>query len=301
MANLNCDACESIRQDDPNLIVNGFTDTECASLQNNTGLNPSSGNDDCEDLNNLNDCLVGNMETEVDAYDVCDWKTFMKKFIPNVWTVLKAMICAICGLWSNLSGFDRRINALCDLMSFTYSPPVARYGVLPNTHNPERVCGTIATKSGNPLLIPMTYQEVVDAGVENIWEYQQAGVNYGSFKSTSCKDDSCVNNEWISPGLLLYRISSVARMGDVIWYCTKAEALNVIGMSEQLWNIFSTVGYTWKDYGLGDRKTAYVRLIANGSRLEMRFEGTSYPNSNFTENMFVEEPENPHRLYTTSC
>lgn len=110
MANLNCEACESIRQDDPNLIVNGFTDTECASLQNNTGLNPSSGNDDCEDLNNLNDCLVGNMETEVDAYDVCDWKTFMKKFIPNVWTVLKAMICAICGLWTQLTSIINKVN-----------------------------------------------------------------------------------------------------------------------------------------------------------------------------------------------
>ena len=110
MANLNCSACEDLRQDDPNLIVNGFTDTECASLQNNTGLNPSSGNDDCEDLNNLNDCLVGNMETEVDAYDVCDWKTFMKKFIPNVWTVLKAMICAICGLWTQLTNIINKVN-----------------------------------------------------------------------------------------------------------------------------------------------------------------------------------------------
>ena len=112
MANINCEACEDLRQDDPSLIVNGFTDTECASLQNNTGLNPSSGNKDCEDLNNLNDCLVGNMETEVDAYDVCDWKTFMKKFIPNVWTVLKAIICAVCGLWTNI---DRLLNEMTRL------------------------------------------------------------------------------------------------------------------------------------------------------------------------------------------
>ena len=50
MANVNCEACEEIRQVDPNLIVNGFGDTECASLKNNTGLSPSSGNDDCTDL-----------------------------------------------------------------------------------------------------------------------------------------------------------------------------------------------------------------------------------------------------------
>jgi len=109
MANVNCEACESIRQTDPSLIVNGLTETECASLQNNTGLNPSAGHTDCEDLNNLNDCLVGNMATEVDAYDVCDWKPFMKKFIPNVWTTLKAMICAICGIWTRLSAIPTDI------------------------------------------------------------------------------------------------------------------------------------------------------------------------------------------------
>lgn len=102
MANYNCEACEDLRQTDPNLIVNGFGDEECASLQNDTGLVPSSGHNDCEDLNNLNDCLVGNMETEVEAYDVCDWKTFMKKFIPNVWTTIKGIICAICGIWTNI-------------------------------------------------------------------------------------------------------------------------------------------------------------------------------------------------------
>lgn len=113
MANVNCGACEDLRQTDPNLIVNGFTETECASLQNDTGLVPSSGHDDCTDLNNLNDCLVGNMENEVEAYDVCDWKSFMKKFIPNVWTTLKAIICAICGLWTRVTClYDSLVNLI---------------------------------------------------------------------------------------------------------------------------------------------------------------------------------------------
>lgn len=112
MANVSCSACEDLRQTDPNLIVNGFTDTECTSLQNDTGLSPSSGHDDCTDLNNLNDCLVGNEATEVESYDVCDWKTFMKKFIPNVWTVLKGIICAICGLWTNIHSIWEKIAEL---------------------------------------------------------------------------------------------------------------------------------------------------------------------------------------------
>lgn len=119
MANISCDACEELRQVDPNLIVNGFGNDECTSLQNDTGLVASSGNNDCEDLNNLNDCLVGNMENEVDAYDVCDWKTFMKRFIPNVWTVLKGIICAICGIWTNIHNLwnlANRVDCIVDYL-----------------------------------------------------------------------------------------------------------------------------------------------------------------------------------------
>ena len=110
MANYDCSACETLRTTDPNLVVNGFTDSECNYLKNDTGL--AGNSDDCTDLNLLNDCLVGNMEDEVDAYDVCDWKTFMKKFIPNVWTTLKGIICAICGLWALVSKIDCVIGAM---------------------------------------------------------------------------------------------------------------------------------------------------------------------------------------------
>lgn len=119
MANINCEACSDLRADAPNVVVNGLTDIECASLSNNTGLNPSSGNDDCTDLNNLNDCLVGSMEEEVEAYDVCEWKPFMKKFIPNLWTTLKAIICAICGLWTLAQRIDCLVDYLYNGVNFS--------------------------------------------------------------------------------------------------------------------------------------------------------------------------------------
>lgn len=112
MAELNCAACEELRQEVPQLVCNGFDDAMCTSLQNDTGLSASSGHNDCTDLNNLNDCLVGNMETEVDAYEVCDWKTFMKTFIGNLWTTLKAIICAICGIWTNIHSLWTKINEI---------------------------------------------------------------------------------------------------------------------------------------------------------------------------------------------
>lgn len=100
MAQKNCSACDELRQDAPNFTLNGLGDTEITSLKNNTGLNPSNSNDDCTDLNNMNDCLIGNMKNEVDAYDNCHWHEFAKEYINNAWQMFKAIIAAICGLWA---------------------------------------------------------------------------------------------------------------------------------------------------------------------------------------------------------
>lgn len=102
MASKNCAACDDLRQDAPLFVINGLGDTECTSLQNDTGLNPSSGNDDFTDLTNMNDCLVGNMAEEIDSYSSCDWKDYEKRFVPNVWTVFKGIICSIKGIWTNI-------------------------------------------------------------------------------------------------------------------------------------------------------------------------------------------------------
>lgn len=116
--NINCSSCDDLRQNSPEFAMNGVTTTVSTSLKNNTGFNPSSGHKDCEDLDDANDCLVGNMSTEVKAYGVCDWKKFMKKFIPNVHTVLEGIICAICGLWTKVEKMECEINTLYSGYSF---------------------------------------------------------------------------------------------------------------------------------------------------------------------------------------
>lgn len=116
MAIYDCSACEELRQTAPNFVVNGMSDTECASLANNTGLNASSGHDDCEDLNDMNDCLVKNMENEINAYNVCSWKDYMKALVNNLWTMFKGVICAICGIWTNIVNIWQAINKInCEL------------------------------------------------------------------------------------------------------------------------------------------------------------------------------------------
>lgn len=111
-ATRNCSACSELQEDSANFVQNGVTTQVCNSLKNNTGFNPSSGHNDCTDLDDANDCLIGNMEDEVDAYDVCGWKEFMPKFIHNLWNVIKAIICAICGLWTKTEKNECELNFL---------------------------------------------------------------------------------------------------------------------------------------------------------------------------------------------
>lgn len=106
----NCSACNKLQEDAPGFVLNGVTSTHCTNLKNNKGFNSGSGNNDCTDLNNANDCLIGNMADEIDAYGVCEWKTFTKNFIENLWNVLKAIICAICGLWTNIDNLWTKVN-----------------------------------------------------------------------------------------------------------------------------------------------------------------------------------------------
>ena len=107
---INCNACGEIRDIDPSFVINGFTDVECASLKNNTGLSPDSGNDNETDLNNLNDCLIGNLVTEVERYDACDWKEYTQRMAPNEWTMFKALICTIAGLQAKVEELETAVN-----------------------------------------------------------------------------------------------------------------------------------------------------------------------------------------------
>ena len=103
---INCSACEELREQAPVLFVSGIGDDECTSLQNNTGINSSSGNDDYTDLSNMNDCLIGNLISELDAYDDCDWKSAVKTLVTNLWSINKAQACIIKGLWTHIEELE---------------------------------------------------------------------------------------------------------------------------------------------------------------------------------------------------
>ena len=128
MAEVNCSACDDLRQTAPNFVINGLGDTECASLQNDTGLDPSSGHDNCTDLNNMNDCLIGVMKDEVNSYQICDWKSYMKRLADNLWTMFKGMICAICGMWGKITcTYNSLVNLVNYLAASTAGVAFVRY------------------------------------------------------------------------------------------------------------------------------------------------------------------------------
>lgn len=116
---IDCGACSDLKSLSPSFAANGVTTGICNSLKNDTGINPNLSvlHTDCQDLDLINDCLVGQMQDEVQKYEVCDWKKFMRRFIPNVRETIKSMICAICGLWTKVHDLEDRVSALEDAVS----------------------------------------------------------------------------------------------------------------------------------------------------------------------------------------
>lgn len=285
MAELNCSACEDLRQDAPNFINYGLTDTECASLGNDTGLNPSSGNDDCEDLNNMNDCLVGNMQEEVDAYEVCDWKEFMKLFIGNVWTVIKGIICAICGIWTNIHELYERFEYLCSLLNVAMNPNAPVYGIFPrNTSSSQiaRTCGTIPTINGRPALID------AHATSHNADVYTGVGLRWGKTDSVNCSTGARRHTYFWKPYIWGYELNKDVQIGDALWVITKSQLQSLTEWSDTLWQSYTDESWTWTEHrivrGADSHKMVWLRLHVgdagySNDYLVLTFQGTSYPNA----------------------
>lgn len=108
---MDCRACIELKENAPDFVVNGVTDDICTSLKNNTGLNPSDGNDNCTDLDDAVECLVGGMVDEVEKYDACTWKDFARAAMANLTEVLKAIVCSICGTWSQIININQKLTA----------------------------------------------------------------------------------------------------------------------------------------------------------------------------------------------
>lgn len=300
---INCNSCSDLREQAADFVQNGVTEDICISLQNNTGYNTTNTNDNCTDLENANDCLIGNMANEIEAYDVCDWKEFARKLVPNIYNVIKSMICWLCGI-------QKKQDSLCELVEDLIQPPVLPYGTQDIATDPAQIArrvGHIPLKSGKPTAVRMSDEEIAHYTSKN---GQNIGIAYAKKNITSCQTGTCEENNWISPSFYLYYINDHVVSGDCLWYATKEELQSVCDFSESLWNSFTISSYTWRLIPIlsGDlaRRYAWVTIMNNPAglgtdKLGIVFGGTSYPNANPTTKCQVDNMTNPHRLYRYDC
>lgn len=205
MSKPSCDACTRLREYNANFIMNGVTDTVAESLANNTGLNPclTELHTDCEDLNDVNDCLIGHMDDEVDNYEVCDWKDLLHNFFPNLYETLKAIIAAICGLWTSISSIIDRItkveDAICAMtvQDVTWIP----YDVGTHYYNDDTTWVVDATHRA--LTFTIGYQALPACGGTKYYFYSMWGSNEQGNNSikTAIQNESVVA-EWTKDDLV---------------------------------------------------------------------------------------------------
>lgn len=115
MSTINCSSCDDLRTNAPEYALNGTTETVCNSLKNDTGFNPSLSpvHNDETDMQNANDCTIGRMAQEIQAYDVCDWKEYMGKLVPNIYEHNKAQNCVDAGQWDSIHTLEEETENLC--------------------------------------------------------------------------------------------------------------------------------------------------------------------------------------------
>ena len=116
MSQIDCNSCSDLQTNAAEFVTSGITTNVCSSLKNNTGLGKKKTNE--ADMNDANDCLVGRMAQDVNAYEVCDWKEFIKKFIGNIYEVIKGLICWLAGLQNKVDKHDCQIDILANGASF---------------------------------------------------------------------------------------------------------------------------------------------------------------------------------------
>lgn len=192
MSEVSCTACQELREDAPDFVINGVTEAVCESLHDDTGLDADNGNNDETDLHTANDCLIGRMEQEINYYDICDWKKFMKQYITSDYEVNKAIICALGGLWSAVHELIEALGGgggyIPVIRKYTYTVPVTKFiqtWTTPCTTEHGDSSTLTAWFSGSPqqdedfITIPVTEME----SVLGVWA-QPKVVGYKTFAAT---------------------------------------------------------------------------------------------------------------------
>lgn len=281
MSTISCSACSDLREYAPEYVMNGVTDTVATSLNNNSGFNPTLTvlHDNCLDLNNSNDCLIGRMPQELISYDVCDWKEYMGKFIPNLYEHIKAMIADGCGQWL-------AIQAACEKaeLALGKEPPI--FGALPYQSQYEYDANTgyaNTTQLGRltSFLVPHTFDYMVQQGLRYLVQNVGAGVCYTKTTAIACDGSTVETIELIRPFADFVTFSATPGRHDILWFAEKDECFRVLGCSERLWAQLKYSEYRFPDmFTVGRRYEVQLHVETYGSYgecLVMRYAGCTAP------------------------
>lgn len=269
MSKPDCNACADLREFAPDFVVNGVTEAICESLQRNLGFNPNLvvPHSNCDDLHAANDCLVGRQVNELPAYDVCDWKQFMERFLPGLYEVIKGIICGDCGQWN-------RIYDLCTLLQQQMTGNLSPYGDLVGEKLKDMTDhwgGEIVSKNGIPAIRWRFSGTTPEPGS---YDYDSLGVEYRKITVSDC-DGNPRTYEWIRPHIHCYYFASNIDYGDVFWRVDLNTARGW-GLTETMINWLhdypqfvpgysSSYGRVQSEVIEIDVKDGYLRLIMRGS------------------------------------
>ena len=161
-----CDACEKLRNDNPSFMRNGrIGEKECESLGVNTGLNPDLPvlHDNCEDLNAINECLIGFLMSMIKSYDPCDPQKLISDLLKNQYAMNKALICSDCGQWVILESLMQE-EYVTIVKTYKHTVPIEKFV---NTGNIDNVMYWSGSPEGGEsyIAIPVGEMDIVDTVV----------------------------------------------------------------------------------------------------------------------------------------
>lgn len=108
-----CKTCEDLQQHNPDFVANGVTDEMCSNLESNTGL-MNNGRENCTDLHNANDCLIGGIAEKATSYNPCDPNKMIEDLAKNTMHVIDMLICSDCGQWNEIKKIWDEIQKIWD-------------------------------------------------------------------------------------------------------------------------------------------------------------------------------------------
>lgn len=252
MSNINCDSCADLREYAPEFVQNGVTSRVSTSLKNNTGFNPSLSvlHENCEDLNDANDCLIGRLPQELAGYDVCEWKEFMSKLLPNQYEMLKALIASDCGQWDKLDPLCESIDNILGLIQGDAAK--SHPGTwLESFYNKLEI--KFGSASGDVVQDPHVQKPSIDADIHN-------GAGCDATKRLGRWQPSTYYT--VSPypyTITSIRITSDLSVGEVIGYVRRADVpTSDVGAGR--WKQICRSGGVWPWYIINRDTIWYIQL-----------------------------------------